>query len=68
MRITAAVLYDVNKPYSIETVALDPPRRGEVLVKIRAAGVCRSVARRARPRGLGHRGIGGRGRDHGQVG
>ena len=42
MRITAAVLYDVNKPYSIETVELDPPKRGEVLVKIRAAGVCRS--------------------------
>src|SRR5262249_56295656 len=41
MRITAAVLYDVNKPYSIETVELDPPKRGEVLAKIRAAGVRR---------------------------
>ena len=42
MRIAAAVLYDINKPYSIETVELDPPRRGEVLVKVAAAGVCRS--------------------------
>jgi hypothetical protein len=24
MRIAAAVLYDVNKPYSLETVELDP--------------------------------------------
>ena len=42
MRITAAVLYDVNKPYSIEPVELDPPKRGEVLVKVGAAGICRS--------------------------
>ncbi len=42
MRIKAAVLYDAHKPYSVETVELDPPKRGEVLVKIGAAGVCRS--------------------------
>jgi len=42
MRITAAVLHDVNKPYSLETVDLDPPKRGEVLIKVGAAGVCRS--------------------------
>src|SRR5947207_7318060 len=42
MRVTAAVLYDVNKPYSVETVELDPPKRGEVLIKVGAAGVCRS--------------------------
>src|SRR5262245_37620794 len=65
MRITAAVLYDVNKPYSIETVELDPPKRGEVLVKIRAAGVCRSdlhfqkgEAIIALPAVLGHEGSG----------
>ena len=63
MRVTAAVLYDINKPYSVETVDLDPPKRGEVLVKVAAAGVCRSdlhfqkgeatiaLARRAGPRG-----------------
>ena len=65
MRITAAVLYDVNKPYSIETVELDPPRRGEVLVKVGAAGVCRSdlhfqkgEATIALPAVLGHEGSG----------
>jgi NDMA-dependent alcohol dehydrogenase len=65
MRITAAVLHDVNKPYSIETVELDPPKRGEVLVKIGAAGVCRSdlhfqkgEATIALPAVLGHEGSG----------
>jgi S-(hydroxymethyl)glutathione dehydrogenase/alcohol dehydrogenase len=65
MRITAAVLYDVNKPYSIETVELDPPKRGEVLVKVGAAGVCRSdlhfqkgEATIAMPAVLGHEGAG----------
>lgn len=65
MRVTAAVLYDVSKPYSIETVELDPPRRGEVLVRVRAAGVCRSdlhfqkgEATIALPAVLGHEGSG----------
>ena len=74
MRITAAVLYDVNKPYSIEPVELDPPKRGEVLVKVGAAGICRSDLHFQKgeatialpavlgPRGLGHRGGRGRGR------
>jgi Zn-dependent alcohol dehydrogenase len=63
--MTAAVLYDVNKPYSIETVELDPPKRGEVLVKVGAAGVCRSdlhfqkgEATIALPAVLGHEGSG----------
>jgi Zn-dependent alcohol dehydrogenase len=65
MRVTAAVLHDVHKPYSIETVELDPPKRGEVLVKVRAAGVCRSdlhfqkgEATIAMPAVLGHEGAG----------
>ena len=65
MRITAAVLYDVNKPYTLETVDLDPPKRGEVLVKVGAAGVCRSdlhfqkgEATIALPAVLGHEGSG----------
>jgi S-(hydroxymethyl)glutathione dehydrogenase/alcohol dehydrogenase len=65
MRITAAVLYDVNKPYSIEPVELDPPKRGEVLVKVGAAGICRSdlhfqkgEASIALPAVLGHEGSG----------
>lgn len=65
MRITAAVLYDANKPYAIETVELDPPKRGEVLIKLKAAGVCRSdlhfqrgVATIAKPAVMGHEGAG----------
>ena len=65
MRIKAAVLYDINKPYSIETVELDPPKRGEVLVQVGAAGVCRSDlhfqkgdATIALPAVLGHEGSG----------
>jgi S-(hydroxymethyl)glutathione dehydrogenase / alcohol dehydrogenase len=42
MRIKAAVLYEANQPYSVESVELDPPKQGEVLVKVAAAGVCRS--------------------------
>ena len=38
----AAVLRAVNTPISIERVRLDAPRRGEVLVRIAASGVCRS--------------------------
>ena len=65
MRVTAAVLYAVNKPYSVETVDLDGPRRGEVLIKVAAAGVCRSdlhfqkgEATIAMPAVLGHEGAG----------
>jgi S-(hydroxymethyl)glutathione dehydrogenase / alcohol dehydrogenase len=65
MRITAAVLYDVNKPYSVETVELDAPKRGEVLIKVGAAGVCRSdlhfqkgEATIALPAVMGHEGAG----------
>jgi len=65
MRVTAAVLYDVNKPYAVEAVELDPPRRGEVLIKVGAAGVCRSdlhfqkgEATIAMPAVLGHEGAG----------
>jgi len=50
MKIKAAVLhqmgeqrpYTTSKPLIIETVDLQPPRSGEVLVKIRAAGLCHS--------------------------
>ena len=65
MRISAAVLYDVNKPYSVETVELDAPKRGEVLIKVGAAGVCRSdlhfqkgEATIALPAVMGHEGAG----------
>src|ERR1700678_4734553 len=50
MKIRAAVLnhmgvkppYAETKPLSIQMVELDPPGRGELLVKIAAAGLCHS--------------------------
>ena len=50
MRTRAAVLrqiglphpYSQSKPLVIEEVELAPPGRGEVLVRIRAAGLCHS--------------------------
>ena len=50
MKIRAAVLhkmgkerpYTSSKPLTIETVELKPPQSGEVLVRIKAAGLCHS--------------------------
>ena len=42
MKTKAAVLYEHNKPLVIEEVNLDPPKLGEVLVRVAAAGICRS--------------------------
>ncbi|MGE0803328.1 MAG: zinc-dependent alcohol dehydrogenase family protein [Lautropia sp.] len=50
MRVRAAVLteigrpapYAVSRPLEIQQVELDPPGAGEVLVRIRAAGLCHS--------------------------
>lgn len=42
MQIKAAVLYEPNQPLVVETVELDDPKAGEVLVRIAAAGVCHS--------------------------
>ena len=42
MKIQAVVLDAKNRPFQLETVDLAEPREGEVLVKIAAAGVCRS--------------------------
>jgi S-(hydroxymethyl)glutathione dehydrogenase / alcohol dehydrogenase len=38
----AAVFYEVGKPLVVEDVEIDPPRQGEVLVRIAATGVCHS--------------------------
>ena len=69
----AAVLYDMSakrpysetKPLKIENIELDPPGFGEVLVKVKAAGLCHSdlsVVKGKRPRAmpmvLGHEGSG----------
>jgi len=40
MDTNAAVAFKAGEPLSIETVQLDGPREGEVLVEIKATGVC----------------------------
>ena len=42
VKITAAVLREINKGYSIEELELDPPKAGEALVKYAYAGYCHS--------------------------
>lgn len=42
MRTRAAVLREVGQPWSVEEIELDPPKRGEVLVKMAASGLCHS--------------------------
>ena len=61
----AARPYAASRPLAIETVTLDPPGRDEVLVRIRAAGLCHSdlsVINGDRPRpmpmALGHEAAG----------
>ncbi len=66
MKMRAAVLEEFGKPLVVQTVDLAPPRAGEVLVKIRACGVCHTdlyTASGADPSGyapcvLGHEGAG----------
>lgn len=42
MQIQAAVVREQGKPLTVETLDLAPPGAGEVLVEVRAAGVCHS--------------------------
>jgi len=42
MKTRAAVLWEVEQPWSIEEIDLGSPKRGEVLVKMKAAGLCHS--------------------------
>jgi S-(hydroxymethyl)glutathione dehydrogenase/alcohol dehydrogenase len=66
MRTKAAVAYEAGKPLVIEDVELEGPRPGEVLVEIRATGVCHTdefTRSGADPEGLfpvifGHEGAG----------
>jgi S-(hydroxymethyl)glutathione dehydrogenase/alcohol dehydrogenase len=44
MRVKAAVAYEAKKPLIIEEVELEGPRAGEVLVELRATGVCHTDA------------------------
>ncbi len=66
MKSRAAVAYEAGKPLEIETVQLDGPKAGEVLVEIKATGICHTdefTRSGADPEGLfpailGHEGAG----------
>ncbi len=66
MQTRAAVAFEAGKPLSIETIELDGPRDGEVLVEIKATGICHTdefTRSGADPEGifpsvLGHEGAG----------
>ena len=66
MKTRAAVCYEAGKPLVIETVDLDGPKAGEVLVEIKATGICHTdefTRSGADPEGLfpvifGHEGAG----------
>ncbi len=66
MQTRAAVAWEAGKPLSIETIHLEGPRDGEVLVEIKATGLCHTDAYTlsgADPEGLfpailGHEGAG----------
>jgi S-(hydroxymethyl)glutathione dehydrogenase/alcohol dehydrogenase len=42
MKTKAAILWERNTPWSVEEIELDPPKAGEVLVKMAASGMCHS--------------------------
>src|ERR1700739_2596573 len=42
MRSRAAIPYEYGRPWSVEEFELDPPRSGEVLVRLAASGLCHS--------------------------
>ena len=44
MKTKAAVLRELNTPWSIEEIELDPPQQREILIKTTAAGMCHSDA------------------------
>jgi S-(hydroxymethyl)glutathione dehydrogenase / alcohol dehydrogenase len=44
MKVKAAVAYKAGAPLEVETVELDGPKTGEVLVEIKATGVCHTDA------------------------
>jgi S-(hydroxymethyl)glutathione dehydrogenase/alcohol dehydrogenase len=65
MNINAAILWEQGRPLSVEEAELEAPRAGEVLVEVKAAGVCHSDLHPARgdwpartPLVLGHEGAG----------
>ena len=66
MKTRAAVAYQAGKPLEIETVDLEGPREGEVMIEVKATGICHTdefTRSGADPEGifpaiLGHEGAG----------
>ena len=65
MKTNVAILWEQGQPLSVEEAELEPPRAGEILVEIKAAGVCHSDLHAVRgdwrqrtPLALGHEGAG----------
>ncbi len=66
MDVRAAVAFEAGKPLEIETVQLEGPKAGEVMVEIKATGICHTDAftlsgddpEGAFPAILGHEGAG----------
>ena len=66
MQVRAAIAYEAGKPLTLDTVDLDGPRAGEVLIEIKATGICHTdkyTLSGADPEGLfpailGHEGAG----------
>jgi S-(hydroxymethyl)glutathione dehydrogenase/alcohol dehydrogenase len=44
MKVRAAIAWEAGKPLSVETVDLEGPRPGEVLVELMATGICHTDA------------------------
>ena len=44
MDVRAAVAFEAGKPLTLETVQLDEPKAGEVLIEIKATGICHTDA------------------------
>jgi NDMA-dependent alcohol dehydrogenase len=42
VKTKAAILWETNTPWVVEEIELDPPKAGEVLVKLAASGLCHS--------------------------
>jgi S-(hydroxymethyl)glutathione dehydrogenase/alcohol dehydrogenase len=42
MKTKAAILWEIGKDWSVEEIDLDPPKAGEVMVKLAASGMCHS--------------------------
>ena len=42
MKTRAAILWEPHTDWSVEDIELDPPKKGEILVKLAASGLCHS--------------------------